>query len=98
MSLVGLGEDSTQLTATVQVEVLQGLARSITLDVPPGVAINQVSGPLVADWDTADAGGLHVTFLEPVAAATSITISGDVRGPHDGIVPVPLRAHPAGRA
>jgi len=90
VSLVGLGEDSTQLTATVQIEVQQGLARSITLDVPQGVAINQVSGPLVADWDTASGGGLHVTFLEPVGAATSFTVSGDVRGPHDGVVPVPL--------
>jgi hypothetical protein len=90
VSLVGLGEDSTQLTATVQIEVQQGLARSITLDVPQGVAINQVSGPLVADWETASGGGLHVTFLEPVGAATSFTVSGDVRGPHDGVVPVPL--------
>ena len=90
VSLVGLGEDSTQLTATVQIEIQQGLARSITLDVPQGVAINQVSGPLVADWDTATVGGLHVTFLEPVGGATSFTVSGDARGPHDGVVPVPL--------
>jgi len=90
VSLVGLGDDSTQLTATVQIEIQQGLARSITLDVPQGVAINQVSGPLVADWDTASGGGLHVTFLEPVGAATSFTVSGDVRGPHDGVIPVPL--------
>jgi hypothetical protein len=90
VSLVGLGEDSTQLTATVQIEIQQGLGRSITLDVPQGVAINQVSGPLVADWDAASGGALHVTFLEPVAAATSFTVSGDVRGPHDGVVPVPL--------
>ncbi len=90
VSLVGLGEDSTQLTATVQIEVQQGLARSITLDVPQGVAINQVSGPLVADWDAPSADGLHVTFLEPVGAATSFTVSGDVRGPHDGVVPIPL--------
>ena len=90
VSLVGLGEDSTQLTATVQIEVQQGLARSLTLEVPQGVAINQVSGPLVADWETPKGGGLHVTFLEPVGAATSFTITGDVRGPHDGVVPVPL--------
>jgi hypothetical protein len=90
VSLVGLGEDSTQLTATVQIEVQQGLARALTLDIPLGVAINQVSGPLVADWDTPSGGGLHVTFLEPVGAATSLTITGDVRGPHDGVIPIPL--------
>ena len=56
VSLVGLGEDSTQIAATVQMEVMQGLARSVTLGVPAGVAINQVSGPLVADWDTARRG------------------------------------------
>ena len=89
VSLVGLAEDSTQITATVQVDVMQGLARSVTLAVPSSMSINQVSGPLVGDWDTAG-GALRIAFLEPVASATTISISGDVRGPHDGIVPVPL--------
>ena len=36
------------------------------------------------------AGALHIAFLEPVAATTNVTINGDVRGPQDGVVPVPL--------
>ena len=32
--LVGLGEESTQITATAQLEVIQGLARTLTLAVP----------------------------------------------------------------
>ena len=55
--LVGLGEESTQITATAQLEVIQGLARTLTLAVPDGVVINQVSGPLVADWDVTSCQG-----------------------------------------
>jgi hypothetical protein len=88
--LVGLGEDSTQITATVQLEVLQGLARTLSVTVPPGTLINQVAGPLVADWEVTTAGVVRVSFLEPVAGAATITIGAEVPGPKSGVVAVPL--------
>ena len=36
----------------VRVEVLQGLARDVTLALPPGFVVNQVNGATVADWQT----------------------------------------------
>ena len=49
--LVGLGEDSTQVNAEVQFEVLQGLAQEIHVQLPEQFTVNQVSGAMVADWD-----------------------------------------------
>ena len=36
----------------MRVEVQQGLAREVTLAVPPGVVVNQVNGATVADWES----------------------------------------------
>ena len=87
--LVALGEETSQITASVRIEVVQGLARDIVLATPAGVAINQVSGASVADWKH-DAGNLTVSFLEPVAATTSIVVAAEVRAPREGAVAVPI--------
>jgi hypothetical protein len=87
--LVGLGEEASTISATVGVEIVQGLASTLDVAVPDGVAVNQVSGPLVADWE-ARAGTLRVTFLEPVQAQTSFTIAAEARTPRDGLVHVPI--------
>ena len=50
-SLVGLGEEVSSLSANVRVEVIQGLAREVTLSVPQEIVINQVNGATVADWE-----------------------------------------------
>src|SRR5262249_40880603 len=45
--IVGLGEETCQISASVRVEVVQGLAREVVLAVPPGLAVNQVTGATV---------------------------------------------------
>src|SRR5215510_6044330 len=87
--LVGLGEDTTQVSAEVQLEVLQGLAPEVRVKLPDQFTVNQVSGATVADWD-ANARELNVTFIEPVQDATRFTVSGEIRLPRAGKVEVPL--------
>ena len=92
--LVGLGEETSSLTATVRVEVVQGQAPAIDVALTDGLVINQVSGAHVADWDFRP-GTLRVSFFEPVATQTSFALSGEARLPRDGSVPVPLLRLPA---
>ena len=87
--LVGLGEDSTQVTTSVRLEVTQGLARQAVVALPQGLVVNQVAGATVADWNV-DAGALTVTFLEPVIGDAAFVISAEVRTPRDGAIAIPL--------
>jgi hypothetical protein len=87
--LVGLGEDTTQINAEVQVDVLQGLAQEVRLRLPDQFTVNQVSGAMVADWDSS-AQELVVTFLEPVAQSARFTVSGELKLPRDGQIDIPL--------
>ena len=92
--LVGLGEDATQVNAEVQIEVLQGLAPDVRLQLPEHFTVNQVAGATVADWD-ATARELTVTFIEPVAQTARFTVSGELRLPRAGKLDVPLMRLPA---
>jgi hypothetical protein len=92
--LVGLGEDGAQVSATVGIEVVQGVAPSVTLALGDGVVINQVTGALVADWEFKP-GVLTVTFLEPVEGAARFVVAGEAKTPREGAVPVPLFRLPA---
>jgi hypothetical protein len=92
--LVALGEDSTQVTSSIQIDVTQGLAREAILTLPAGLVVNQVAGAAVADW-TAAGSTLTVTFLEPVAAQTSVVISGELRAPREGQVAIPIVRMPS---
>src|SRR6266850_2792615 len=92
--LVGLGEDATQVNAEVQIEVLQGLAQGIHLQLPEQFTVNQVSGAMVADWD-APGRELTVTFIEPVQNTARFTVSGELRLPRAGKLDVPLIRLPA---
>lgn len=87
--LVGLGEELGQLSASVRLEVQQGLARELVLAIPLSVTVAQVDGPTVADWD-ATSGSLRVRFLEPVASEVSFVVQGDVRTARQGSIVVPL--------
>jgi hypothetical protein len=87
--LVGLGEDTTQINAEVQIEVLQGQAKEVRLQLPAQFTVNQVAGALVADWDVA-AQELAVTFIEPVQQTARFTLSGELKLPRDGQIEVPL--------
>ncbi|HJQ25909.1 MAG TPA: hypothetical protein VKA60_18465 [Blastocatellia bacterium] len=92
--LIGLGEDTTQVTAEVQVEVLQGLAKEVRVQMPAQFTVDQVSGAMVADWEAA-AQELTVIFLEPVQQTTRFTVRGELRLPRDGQMDVPLLRLPA---
>jgi hypothetical protein len=87
--LVALGEDSTQVTSSVQLDVTQGLARDGPSTLPAGLVVNQVAGArrrrLGRRRHT-----LTVTFLEPIATQTSVVISGEVRAPREGQVTIPI--------
>jgi hypothetical protein len=87
--MVGLGEDSCQVSAAIRVEVLQGLAREIALAIPTGLVVNEVNGVTVADWDVTG-GVLRVKLLEPTATEVSLIVSGEARTPRDGSIGVPL--------
>jgi hypothetical protein len=87
--LVGLGEETSPVTATVAVDVVQGFAPAVDVAIPDGVVVNQVSGSLVADWDFKP-GTLRVGFLEPLQSHTSFTIGAEARTPRDGVITVPI--------
>ena len=60
--MVALGEESGQVGISVRIDVQQGLAREVTLGLPPGLVVNEVNGPTVGDWESAG-GTLRVRFL-----------------------------------
>ncbi|HVQ15137.1 MAG TPA: hypothetical protein VMS40_16155, partial [Vicinamibacterales bacterium] len=93
-TLVGLGEDVSQVAAAVRLEILQGLARDVVLALPPGLTINQVNGATVGDWDVTS-GMLRVRLLDPVTTETSFVVQGETRAPREGAVAVPLLRVPA---
>jgi hypothetical protein len=86
---LGLGEDSTAVTAEVALEVVQGAAREARIQVPPQITVNQVQGASVADWEM-KSGELAVIFLEPVEQSARFVINGEVRLPRDGEVDIPI--------
>ena len=87
--LVGLGEDATQLSAEVQVEVVQGVADEVRVQLPEQLTVNQVSGAMVADWDVTG-NELKVLFIEPVQSNARFTLNGELRIPRSGKLNIPL--------
>jgi hypothetical protein len=86
---VGLGEDSTSVSANVTLEVTQGGAKEARIQLPENLTINQVQGALVGDWEMKP-GELLITFLEPVEQSASFVITGDASLPRDGQIDIPL--------
>src|SRR5689334_21721741 len=82
VQLVGLGEDSSSISAEVNLEVVQGAAPQVKIRVPEGVAINQVPGATVTDWDLKN-GELTVTFLEPVESTAKFLVQGEIKLPRE---------------
>lgn len=93
-SLIGLGEDATQINAEIQLDVVQGLAQEIHVELPEQFTVNQVAGATVADWDVSSR-DLKVTFIEPVQDTARFTLSGELRMPRAGKLDVPLIRLPA---
>ncbi len=91
--LLGLGEDSASLSAELNLEIAQGLAREIKLQIPPQITVNQVLGASVADWEFhpgQPSSELTVMFLEPVDKSARFVITGEARLPRDGQIAIPL--------
>jgi hypothetical protein len=89
IELLGLGEDATSVYAEVSLEIMQGAAKEVRIQLPDKVTVNQVTGAMVADWEV-KSGELAVTFLEPVEQSARFVISGETRTPREGQVEVPL--------
>jgi hypothetical protein len=87
--LVDLAEESTPILAEVNLEVTQGAAKEIKIQVPDKVTVNQVMGAMVADWQLKD-GELGITFLEPVEETARFLITAEARSPRDGVMDIPL--------
>jgi hypothetical protein len=87
--LTSLAEDSTSIYAEASLDIVQGAAREVKIQLPEKITINQVSGAMVADWEMKN-GELAVTFLEPVEHSARFVITGESRLPRDGIIDVPL--------
>jgi hypothetical protein len=89
VEVVGLAEDSAQITAEITADVMQGQTDSIRISVPSGLSINLVSGALVADWQVQN-DVLEIPLLEPVDRTVSVTVTAEARLPREGQVPIPL--------
>ncbi len=87
--VAALGEDLTQLSMQVRLEVIQGQATEVRLQLPERLVVNQVSGAAVADWQ-ATPGALVVAFLEPVQHETAFTITGERPSARDGQIDIPI--------
>jgi len=87
--LLGLGEDATSVSAEVNLEVAQGAAHEVSIQIPDKVTINQVLGAMVADWEV-KSNELSVTFLEPVEQRARFLITGETRSPREGQIEIPL--------
>jgi hypothetical protein len=87
--LTSLGEDSSAISAEVGLEVVQGAARQVRIQLPEKITVNQVGGAMVADWEMNN-GELVVTFLEPVEHSARFLISAEARLPRDGVIDIPM--------
>ena len=89
VQLVALGEDSAQVSASIRIDVQQGLATEIPLRLPAGLVTTQVNGPAVGAW-TVSGDTLRVSLLEPVASDVAFVVQGEMPAPRDGTIDVPL--------
>jgi hypothetical protein len=87
--LTGLDEDATSVSAEVSLEITQGAAKEVRIQLPDKVTINQVSGAMVADWEV-KRGELSVTFLEPVEQSARFVIAGETHSVREGQIEIPL--------
>jgi len=89
IELVSLGEDSASVYAEVNLDVSQGAAAEVRIQLPENVTVNQVLGATVADWEM-KSGELAVKFLEPVEQNSRFVINGETRLARDGKIDIPL--------
>ncbi len=92
--ILGLGEEGAQASVVVALEVTQGVATGVELEIPEPFVVSQVVGAAVADWEAAR-GKLSVRFMDPVEGETAFVVAGEARTPRDGRITVPLLRVPA---
>lgn len=85
---VGVRDTLMQLAVTATLDVRQGLAREVALQVPAGVTVTAVSGAGVDDWRM-EGRVLRVLFVEPVATTTRLDIRGEAPAAGDAVA-IPL--------
>jgi hypothetical protein len=93
-TMAGLNEEMCLTSTAVRVEVIQGLAREIALQLPAGLVVNQVDGATVGDWDVAN-GTLRVRPLDPIATEMSFVVQAEARVPREGPITEPLVRKPS---
>lgn len=87
--IVGYGEEGCQVSTSVRIDVVQGVAQDFALALPQGLVINEVNGATVADWQVTDS-TLRVRLLEAVSAETTFIVEGEMRTPREGRMLVPI--------
>jgi hypothetical protein len=88
--LVSLGEDSTSVQAEVSVDVSQGAAKEVQVELSDqDFTVNQVMGAMVADWETSK-GILSVKFLEPIEQNARLVLNGELKTPKEGNIKIPI--------
>lgn len=87
--LVALGEETASLSAEVDLEITQGAAKQVRVQVPAGVTINQVLGAGVGDWELKP-GELVVTFLQAVPKSAKFVVAGEAAVLREGAINIPL--------
>jgi hypothetical protein len=94
IELAGFGEDGCQVSASVRIEVVQGLAREVEVRLPDTLIVNQVNGATVADWQVAS-DLLRVRLLEPASSEIAFVIQAEGKAGRDGTLAVPIVRVPA---
>ena len=59
-------------------EVVQGAAREVRLQLPESVTINRVLGAMVSDWQVSGS-EVNVTFLEPVEQGAKFIVNAETQ-------------------
>ncbi|MEZ5419360.1 MAG: hypothetical protein R2708_18755 [Vicinamibacterales bacterium] len=88
-----LHEALLAVRATVAVDIRQGLASEIGLQVPPALTVTDVRGPGVGDWRM-DGSTLRVVLAESASTTVQFDVSGDAPAPGTAIA-IPLLRAPA---
>jgi len=95
--MAGLSEELCLATTAVRVEVVQGVARDVTLALPAGLVVDQVNGFDSRRLGGPPAGCCVCAPLDPVPSRTdmSFVVQAEMRVPREGAVVVPLVRMPA---
>ena len=89
--LVALGEDTSQVTASVRLDVEQGARATDRVGAAGWPAVNQVPAPPYRTGRSKPC-TLTVIFLEPVPPRHPFVVSAETRTPREGTIAVPLFA------